>query len=462
MKRVFKEVGSLDRKCYEKYGLTEDILMEHAAMGLYDAIPKEAKRVLIVSGVGNNGADGIVLSRLLFKEKDVELYLPMGVKSAMAKLQLERVKKLGVQLIDEIGSDYDVVVDAIFGSGLKRELSSELVELIEKLNSIRAYKIACDIPTGINEEGRLNPTAFIADVTVTMGALKEALFLDEAKDFVGEIRVQDLGVSREMYEEESSTYLLEESDLKLPNRNQKDTNKATFGHLSVVAGRKVGAAVLTAQSAFALGSGLVTIVENENYQIPYEIMSSCQLPEKTTAIAIGMGLGNIYDDEYLERFLSVDIPHIIDADLFYRSIIKEILDSKKDIVLTPHPKEFASLLKICEIADIDVAEVQKRRFYYAREFSKKYPNVVLLLKGANVLISHDKELYINPIGTNVLSKGGSGDVLAGFIGGFLAQGYSPLHSTIQGSLVHTITAKRFSKNSYALTPQDLIEGAKSL
>ena len=87
---------------------------------------------------------------------------------------------------------------------------------------------------------------------------------------------------------------------------------------------------------------------------------------------------------------------------------------------------------------------------------------MLVLKGANVLISHDKELYINPLGTNILSKGGSGDVLAGFIGGYLAQGYSTLYSAIQGSLVHTITAKRFSKNSYALTPQDLIEGAKNI
>ncbi len=462
MKQVFKEVGSLDKKCYDKYGLTEDILMEHAAMGLYEAIPKEAKRVLIVSGVGNNGADGIVLSRLLFREKDVELYLPMGVKSQMAQLQLERVKKLGVKIVDHISNEYDVVVDAIFGSGLKRELSSEIVKLIKELNSIKAYKIACDIPTGIDEKGRLNPTAFIANITITMGALKEALFLDEAKDFVGEIRVQNLGVSQKMYEDTSDTYLLEEIDLKLPYRDKQNSNKGDFGHLAVIAGKKVGAAVLTSKAGFALGSGLVTIVENRDYQIPYEIMSSCQLPQKTTAIAIGMGLGNIYDDEYLERFLSLDLPYIVDADLFYKDIIKDILENKKDIILTPHPKEFASLLKICNIADINPKEVQKDRFYYTREFSKKYPNAVLVLKGANVLISKDKELYINPIGTNVLSKGGSGDVLAGFIGAYLAQGYSTLYSAIQGSLVHTMSTKKFDKNSYALTPYDLIEGAKIL
>ena len=461
MQRVFKEVGTLDKKCYDEFGLTEDILMEHASFGLYRAVPKKAKSVFIVAGVGNNGGDGIALSRLLKGEKEVFLYLPMGVKSPMAKLQLERAKKVGVKIVDEM-KEADVVVDAIFGSGLKRDLSKEIKELIKTLNSMNSYKIACDIPTGIDENGSVREIAFKADITVTMGALKESLFLDEAKDFIGKIKVIDLGVSRELYENESDTFVLEKKDLKLPLRDKKNTNKGNFGHLGVVAGRKLGASVLCAESAFAFGSGLVTVIENEDYEIPHHIMSSCQIPKKTTAIAIGMGLGNIYDDEYLKKFLYHDKPLLIDADLFYNPIIKDVLEKKEDIVLTPHPKEFSSLLKLCGIADVGVDEIQKRRFFYAREFSKHYPKVVLVLKGANVLISTENKLYINPLGTNVLSKGGSGDVLAGLIASLLAQGYSPLEASINGSLAHTLSAKSFKKNSYALTPKDLIEGVKSI
>jgi len=461
MQKVFKEVGSLDKKCYDKFGLTEDILMEHAAYGLYREIPEKAKSVFIVAGVGNNGGDGIALARLLQGEKDVTLYLPMGVKSHMAKLQFERAKKVGVEIASEI-KEADVIVDAIFGSGLKRDLSSDIKELIQKLNSFDAYKIACDIPTGIDENGCVKEVAFCADVTVTMGALKESLFLDEAKDYVGEIKVVDLGVSRELYEDKSDIFFLEEKDIKLPNRDKKDTNKGNFGHLGVVAGRKVGAAVLAAEAGFAFGAGLVTIIENENYEIPHHIMSSCQIPQKTTAICVGMGLGNIYDDEYIQKFLFTDKPLLLDADLFYNPVIKKVLDTQKEVVLTPHPKEFSSLLKLCGVADVSVDEIQKKRFFYAREFSKNYPSATLVLKGANVIISCDNSLYINTLGTNLLSKGGSGDVLAGLISSLLAQGYKPLDAAINGSLAHTLSAKKFSKNSYALTPEDLIEGVKCL
>ena len=453
MKRVFKEVDSLDKRCYEEYFLSEDILMEHAGMALYNAIPKDAKRVLIVSGPGNNGADGITLARLIQKEKEVSLYMPLGAKSAMSKLQLKRAKSIGVDLANNCEGEYDVVVEALFGSGLNKELSSKLKELIEKLNQKDAFKIACDIPTG----------EFRADITVTMGGYKEELFLDSKKDFVGEIKVANLGVSSKVYQSKTNTYLLEESDLKLPLRNKQNTNKGSYGHLSVVAGKKVGASLLCAEAGFAFGCGLVTIVENENYQIPCHIMSSCQIPSKTTALAIGMGLGNIYDDEYLKKFLfDGNYPILVDADLFYLNIIKELLERKSSLVLTPHPKEFSSLLKICGFGEVSVDEIQKRRFFYAREFSKKYKDVVLLLKGANTLIAQNEKIYINSFGSNILSKGGSGDVLAGLIGSLLAQGYTLLDAAISGSLAHTLSLKNFTKNNYALNPRDIIKGVQTL
>ncbi len=462
MKQVYQEVVSLDKRCYDEYLLSEEILMEHAAMGLKSAVPSDAKSVLIVSGGGNNGADGIVLARLLY-DKDVDLLLPFGVKSPMAKLQLERVQTLGINEITDINQEYDVVVDAIFGSGFRGELDISTKELISKLNDLQAYKIACDIPTGVDRDGVVNSDAFRADVTVTMGALKEALFSDEAKDFVGEIRVADLGVSSQKYEFSTKTYLLQEDDMKLPNRERLNTHKGDFGHLGVIAGSKIGAGVIAARSAFAFGVGKVTVVENEPYSVPYEIMSCTTLPSDATAVCIGMGLGNRYDDEYLRKFLlDHNLPIVVDADLFYESIITTVLDSHNELLLTPHPKEFCSLLKLTGIADITPKELQKARFHYAREFSTKYSKAVLVLKGANTLIAKDGEIYINSHGDSRLSKGGSGDVLSGLAASLLAQGYSPLQSAITASLAHTLALKNFNKNSYALTPQELIEGVKCL
>lgn len=463
MKCVYREVLKLDQKCYDKYLLTEDILMENAAIGLKDALPKKAKSILIVSGPGNNGADGITLSRMIYKKyKKVFLYLPFGAKSKMAKLQLKRARCIGIKEIDKL-CKADVIVDCIFGSGLKRELDAKSAEIIDRLNEQKAYKIACDIPSGIDIDGDIKKNAFISDTTVTMGAFKEALFSDCAKNFTGNIICADLGVSHKLYKESTKTYLLEKRDMHLPHRREKNTHKGDFGHLSVVAGKKQGAGVITAYAAYAFGAGLVTVVENEPYIVPYELMSSTTLPHNFTALCIGMGLGNQFDDECLSKFLLLhDKPIVIDADLFYQDILIEVLEKKRDLVLTPHPKEFASLLKMTNIADVSVQEIQKNRFKYIRLFSKKYPEIVTVLKGANTLICKNDTIFIQRFGTNALSKGGSGDVLAGFIGSLLAQHTNPLQAAITGSLAHAFSAKSFKKNSYALSPQELIEGVKCL
>ena len=128
---------------------------------------------------------------------------------------------------------------------------------------------------------------------------------------------------------------------------------------------------------------------------------------------------------------------------------------RKNSVLTPHPKEFASLLKICKIGKFSTDEIQKNRFELALNFSQKYPNVVLLLKGSNTIIAYKNQLYVNPYGTMALSKGGSGDVLSGMIGSLLAQGYHPLKATISASLAHSFAGD--VKPNYNLTPLKLID-----
>jgi len=463
MQKIFDEVNSLDNKCYERYYLNEDILMEHASDGIKQYINKKFHKnstILIVCGSGNNGADGITLARLLYGEYDVSLYLYKEPKTAIGKLQLKRAQAVGIKSIKKLATSYDVVVDCVFGSGLSGDLDDKSLSIIKKLNDMKAHKIACDIPSGIQKNGVVSKEIFKADSTLTMGALKMALFLDNVKEYVGKIKVIDLGVSSKLYEDKSNSYLLEKSDLKLPLRDKLNTNKGTFGHLAVIAGQKEGAANLSAMAGFALGSGLVSLVAHEKIICKPYIMQSHFIPKNTTALALGMGLGK-YDKSEIKTILKEKIPKVVDADLFYSDDIKVVID-QKNCVLTPHPKEFCSLLKILELTDIAVEELQKHRMQYVKEFCKKYSNVVLVLKGANTIIAQGKKLYINPLGDSRLSFGGSGDVLAGFIASLLAQGYEAIEAAKQGSIIHTLSAKKSKKNKYALSPFDLIKGVSRL
>lgn len=461
MQKLFDEVNSLDKRCYEKFLLSEDLLMEHAAsnMALYISEKYSSfESILIVCGSGNNGADGIALARLLHTKFDVKLYLATTPKSSMTQLQLQRAKTLDIKIVNEL-FEADIIVDCLFGTGLNKPLDEKSINLLNTLNSYNSFKIACDIPSGINSLGQIQNIAFEADMTITMGALKTSLFSDVAKDYVGEIIVANLGVQREIYEIESNKFLLEKSDMKLPFRNKKNAHKGSFGHLNVVAGCKKGAGIIAANAAFGFGAGLVSVVCHENLDLPYHIMQTHFISENCTAIAIGMGLGK-YETDEIRKILNKKVPKIIDADLFYDKLICEVLE--QEIVLTPHPKEFVSLLKLCEIAEINVEELQNNRFLYVEKFCKKYPNVVLLLKGANVIISSNEKLYVNSFGSAVLSKGGSGDVLSGLVGSLLAQGYKPLDATIKASLAHTIASRNYSKNNYSLIPSDLIEEIRQL
>lgn len=461
MKKIFDEVRSLDKRAIEEFHLTEDILMENASLGLKNYITKKFKKnssILIVCGSGNNGADGISLARLLQKKFEVSLYLVNEPKTEIGKLQLKRAKSINVNFVNQI-FQADVVVDCLFGTGLNKELDEDSVSLINSLNNLNSFKIACDIPSGLNSLGQVIQTAFKADITITMGALKTALLTDIAKDFVGKIKVANLGLPEDIFQIETNKYLLQKSDLKLPLRDIKNSHKGTFGHVNIVSGEKIGASIIASQASFAFGAGLVTIVSQNEKNIPYHIMQSKSVSENCTAIALGMGLGEI-ESLKLEEILQLNIPKVLDADIFYNPLIVKYLD--ENVVLTPHPKEFISLLKLTNIANISIEELQDNRFLYVEKFCKIYPKVTLLLKGANVIISKNDKIYVNIFGSSKLSKGGSGDVLSGLIVSLLAQGYTSLEATINASLAHTISAKKYKNNNYSMSPQDIIQGIKIL
>jgi hydroxyethylthiazole kinase-like uncharacterized protein yjeF len=220
--------------------------------------------------------------------------------------------------------------------------------------------------------------------------------------------------------------------------------------------------MMSGLSALKFGSGLVTLVSfEEPYNMPSTLMHSQKRPSNATALACGMGLGVDFCPEELQEFLDNSLPMIVDADIFNMEILLEILE-RENVVITPHPKEFISLLHMTNIADVSIKELQNNRFKYSEEFCKKYPNVTLLLKGANVIIGKGDEFFINSHGTSALAKGGSGDVLSGLIGALLAQGYNPLSATINASLAHTKLVQNYKGADFSLTPDDLIEGIGNL
>ncbi len=464
MLSVYEKVDALDKRAIEELLLSEDILMENAAMALERAVLQNASlgaKVIILCGSGDNGGDGYALARRLAGRFRVLVFEMKLAKSPMCQLQKERAKKAGVVIKtwEEKNEDLecDVLVDCVVGSAFKGELEPFLD--FESLSQKARFKIACDIPSGIDSKGRVDKGAFKADTTISMGAIKSCLLSDKAKDYIGELKVGHLGVFNPIYEIPTDTFLLEKSDLKLPLRDKKNAHKGDYGHAHVLLGKHSGAGLLSALSALSFGSGVVSVqaleCEITSNNKPLELVFCENFPKKLSAFALGMGLENIPKD--FNKWLEL-APCVLDAGVFYH---KEVLQAlEKEVILTPHPKEFLSLLKLVGI-NISMLELLDNKLEIARDFSQKYPKVVLLLKGANTLIAHQGRTFINNLGSVALAKAGSGDVLAGLILSLLSQNYTPLDAAINASLAHALASLEF-KNNYALTPLDLIEKIKRL
>ena len=464
MKNLYLDTRVLDERAGDKFDLSEELLMENAAAGIANFIRKKfkkGKRVLGICGGGNNGADVLCALRMLEGEFECEFILASQNLKPLATKQLERAKFAGVRESKDAENSLNsakCLIDGLFGSGLNRNLDEKHIELISTINAGPAYIIACDMPSGLNSEGKVLGACVKADATITMGARKLALYSDAAKDYVGKIKVATLGISAQNYKCESDYHLLEKRDLILPNRKNQCVNKGDFGHAFIISGEHIGASKLCAKAAFAFGAGLVSVIGEQSLNLPTHIMQASKISEKMNAGALGMGLGKRGIEE-LEVQILKGKKLVLDADIFYSPKVLELLS--ENCVLTPHPKEFCSLLKICKIADINVQTLQENRYAYARAWSEKF-NAVLVLKGANTIIAKDGQIYVMPYGKNMLAKGGSGDVLSGLVLALLAQGYEPLNAAISATLAHALSLRNFDKNSYALEPTDIIKGVKCL
>ncbi|MBS4241289.1 NAD(P)H-hydrate dehydratase [Campylobacter vulpis] len=450
MKAVVKQSTNLDLRAV-RLGLDELILMENAGIALAKLIKKERKklqnkRVLFLLGGGNNAADGLVALRHLKKAKAYK----MGFKeNAMFLKQEQILKNYGFSFLKKEPKikRYGVIVDCIFGSGFKGNLDAKTANFLKKINQHKALKIACDIPTALGSE-----VCFKADITLSMGAFKELLLEDFAKEFVGKLKLAKLGISHRLFTHKTKSYLLEKKDLTLIKR-KAGTNKGDYGHIAVVGNG--GAANLAGLGALNFGAGLVSLVKEKSNSAL--LMQKENLNFNFNAAALGMGLLNLelLKDENLSKK-----PLVLDANAFLDEAILPFLQ-KEDVVLTPHPKEFTRLFKMCFKQDLNVQDLQKNRFFYAQKFTQTYP-CILVLKGANTIISQKDECFIVNLGCANLAKGGSGDVLAGMIAALLGAGFSPLKAAKNAVLAHALTSKAYRFNANSFDALKLIKGLKCL
>jgi NAD(P)H-hydrate epimerase len=503
-----KEMKAIDKRTIEEFGIPSMVLMERAALAVFEEAERllresGGKTVWAVCGPGNNGADGIAAARMLFLHGfDVMILLPGGAGKTSTEFesQLAIAKKLGLFVStseDYIPGTCDLVIDALFGIGLSRELSGVYAELVEMINSQSGAKVvSVDIPSGINSDtGAVMGQAVTADVTVTFGEIKLGHILFPGREHAGRLVVADVGfvpedlaISRAdddfipgdsdpstsdggskssdgIKRPVSHVLAYEPADLKRIPERKRNSNKGTFGKVLVIAGAKnmAGAAYLSALAAYRTGAGLVKVFTPEENRLviqtklPEAILSTYDTewagaePEEFSelvmeqtgwadVIVLGPGLGQEeYAKNMVETVLSdAYVPIIMDADAINLAAENEYLKGyfTENIILTPHVMEMSRL------AGKTVGEIKADPVKAASEFSERYGLTCVLKDAATVTAGRDGKVFVNMSGTPAMAKGGSGDVLTGVIAGLIAIGMEECDAASLGVYVHGLAGEK--------------------
>lgn len=488
------EMQAIDAYSIHEIGIPGMVLMEKASMALYEEVVErisDHSRSLIVVEKGNNGGDGLALGRLMVEAGyDVTIYEIGGIKKASESYQAQRtiLNNLGIPVEEKLpDGEYDVIIDGIFGVGLTREVSGIQKEVIDVLNKKKAYKIAIDVPSGVDaSNGHVLGAAFAADLTVTFGVQKIGLLLYPGASFAGEVVVKQIGFPKMAIEHVNpGAFSYEMGDESLLPKRTQDSHKGTYGRVLVIAGSKnmAGAAYLSGKAAYRSGSGLVRIFTDEvNRQIiqtllPEAILTTYdeqrdgagKLIEAISwadAIVFGPGMGR--GDE-TRTFLKVlkdhaKVPVIIDADGlneisdFEAEDFLDAEDYLKDfpvpVILTPH------MLEMSRLSGYSVGELKEDRIGIGKAFARE-KHVILVLKDSRTIVTEGNDrLYINQTGNNGMATGGSGDILTGIMAGMLAAGMEPFEAAAMAVFLHGRSgdeaAKRYSKRG--MIAGDLIQG----
>lgn len=493
-------IREIDNYSQNELGIPVFELMKKSGEAVARAIRARApknKDVVILAGKGNNGGDGYAAATLIQNEYSVIVYdiFDMGQKSAEGKKFRELYISNGGQVsafqpTSEILShikNAGCIVDAVFGTGFHGEMPESIRPLaITVRESVEAQKIAIDVPLGIDaDNGSVSEFAISVDATVELSFIKPGIISYPARSYVGKIIYDDLGLPHgEITSAFDFKYHMIDKKWVLRNlpEREENSNKGTFGKVLLITGSKKyrGAAHLSLEAALRGGVGLVSFAGTEDLvtelsaKYPEAIYSRindiADFSEKDTAdlvkltarynaTLIGSGSDNTSGllNLVLALLCSEGTPLILDADAINAlSTLGEvgrvaIRESKRDVIITPHPLEFARL------SGTDVAEVQRNRITLAEKFAREN-SCTVVLKGAGTLIVNEKESYVNVYGSSALAKAGSGDVLAGLIAAFVAQGkISTEKACALAVYYHACAGESLAEefSSYGVTPSDL-------
>lgn len=479
------EIQEMDRLTIQEVGIPGAVLMENAARGaarifLEHFAPPRDSSLVVLCGRGNNGGDGYGVARYL---RDAGLRVTVIVLaesdkiSGDALLNLRIIRRLGIDILEVhrqeewagvqgIIEGCHYIIDGILGTGLNSPVKGFYRHVITEINGLGKPVTAIDIPSGLSADtGQIMGVAVRADLTVTFGFPKVGQLTFPGAGLVGRLVRVDIGIPRAVSEQIPETHRLTEPrdfrELLAPEPS--DIHKGSRGHLLVLAGSvgKTGAATLTCLAALRAGAGLVTLgiprslngimeeklTEAMTFPLPETTNGSISLKAEEeilrllqgkSALALGPGLSTDEETASLIRRIVAagPVPMVIDADGL-NAISQDpgsLGHCRGRTVLTPHPGEMGML------TGFDTARIQADRIGITTDFSRRY-GCILLLKGARTLIrGEDGPLYVNPTGNPSLASGGSGDVLTGLIGGFLARGRPPLEAAIAGAYLHGLAA----------------------
>jgi hydroxyethylthiazole kinase-like uncharacterized protein yjeF len=469
---------TVDRKAIEEFGIPSLVLMENAALGVVDAIGAEypdAHSVVVFCGPGNNGGDGLAIGRhLAVRGYSVTIFIASGGRELRgdAAVQLGICRGMGLDLREihpdeviagaiETAAASNVIVDALFGTGLGRPLEGQIGDLISALNEVPRPRVAVDLPSGLSgDSAEVFGPALEANLTVTFAAPKIPHVFLPAAALTGRVVVADLGTPPELVERApGDLHLSTEADLApLMTERVVDSHKGDYGHVLVVGGAegKSGAAILAARAAARSGAGLVTVACPQSVLATVESSSietmAVGLPlrgpglgkeslealaaasESKDVLAVGPGLGTSGETPEIVRefVLGARKPVVIDADGLnaFAGRLGLLRERKAETVLTPHPGELARLL------GIGVAEILSDRAAAVRRVCEECRGVVVL-KGYRSLVADPLGgIYVNPTGNPGMATGGSGDVLTGTVAGLIGQGTAPFEAARLGVFLH--------------------------